>query len=431
MSFVNMELNNTRSISRPIPISHSMSDSLLTKHFDLEFLITDYTLNNIGPVIDSLKICNSGKYSKIIRFALSLCASYGVQKIGYIIKKIYKCFELIMLKLFFKKITTKTKIIFENASTLKSPQQNESPVVSESIYYMNGPIYEIFDRINNNYTYNYINILNGKKVDECMKNNKPSILVLTWTNDKLQSSYVNCFETYPREIYINLKKIIDKYIDASKKMLYYKPINIILNGEPGTGKTTFCDYLGLNQEGYLIDKINMVNFNMLPTEIMQKYRNTFGMPGKSVICFDEIDKAFHKYIENVTEGKTKIQLINEYISDLFNLVDGNTINLTDNVIFVFCSNNFSYIMDYCPEQYKKALTSRFIYREVPPLDRDELYNFLIFYDSKLHKNDKINYKEEIKTKIESLSANYMIPARDLHNKFTISFFDFEKVLENL
>ena len=398
--------------------------------FDYKAVIVEYTLNNVGKILDSLRWCRKQTaVNKIIRFMAILLISYGSQKLDVILKYLLKSTSFLFLNIFFRRITLKNALTNPTESIYFTRDNNSS----DAIYNIRGPVYEHVDCQSQLFNYYYIPWLTGNLIEKLKSQIKPIIRTYTYNNKEVAQHLIKCFETYPRSVYLELTTLIDTYIKSSDLMSIYKPINIVLNGLPGTGKTTFCDYLGIhynNQQQCFIHKINMINYDLLPSQTVAKC-SVSGQAIINIICLDELDKAFYRYINKINDeqsGDSRESRINDYLSDLLNLIDGNTMTVTNHVIFVFCANDFDLIFKTAPEQYQLPLVSRFIHKTVKPIEKDELVDFIKYYNDKLKTNLSAH---DIELKLSPIPATFNITARDLHKLFITNLFNVDDVIKSL
>lgn len=96
---------------------------------------------------------------------------------------------------------------------------------------------------------------------------------------------------FPSNNYKRLGKIVYKYIEISNRTKYYMPLGILLDGEPGLGKTKFVDYLS---ESGVIDHIYKcdmtMHLNKTFEDIIKMFYHDIILKGPTVFMIDEIDK---------------------------------------------------------------------------------------------------------------------------------------------
>ncbi len=265
---------------------------------------------------------------------------------------------------------------------------------------------------------------------------------------------------YATKNFVELFNIIKEYCRTSELLNYYYPISILLNGEPGLGKTRFADYC-YNQNYFesviIIDMLMYTDipFSKIYSLILENFETK--MPkNPNLIIIDELDKYIETFIETQVslesknnsqaeneqnEGKKqtikiikpkmnseieqrKISLMKEFLCDLTKLVD------TDNkykCIYVYCCNNFDNILKGNEETFK-SLKTRFVKFDFKQLDKSEIMNIIRFYNSKFENTPK--YISDIDPIMKDIK-NISVSIRTL-NKIIISFgYDLLRVIDTL
>lgn len=200
-----------------------------------------------------------------------------------------------------------------------------------------------------------------------------------------------------------------------------KPFCINFDGLPGTGKTTFGSYIA--SEG-IFDRVIMYN-------MIQQFKDTFSNtitqlerqlgngsnrekkiddePESVLIILDEIDKWLASYIEiqinkcredarvkrdivkgekeggsivethaklSLEEEKDKASAIkNEFLDQLFNLVEGHILADTRRYVIIFNTNNFDDMFKNVPERYT-ALVDRFQKYKFDKIGKKEIITYI-------------------------------------------------------
>ena len=356
----------------------------------------------------------------------------------------------------------------------------------------------------NRITLYYNSLLSGSKLDEYKKTAQETSLIQGRVIKLVKSVgsgggrctviQKNQHTVFPNPRYNSLYNEINNYFNINNRIGIKKPIAIVLNGIPGVGKTSFCDFI--SQKGICnnLIKVNMMNFTGLSfADIIESINATFKLTDNDLVCFDELDKYFNIYLtnkcgiikedddsngeENENGGdnnigdKNVIEIINQPINDniepelvreyevtdyqdftdidydqpdfkdinvvlgdaqimmnnrqsnhqnkrkirnnkmiantnngqlispeerkqkiidgyvtettnfltkLNILIDGE--ELSSNIIFVFCSNNFDTIFEYASKHFD-SLKDRFIYEDIPSFDKLGAIEFLQYYNS--------------------------------------------------
>ena len=293
----------------------------------------------------------------------------------------------------------------------------------------------------------YNKVLSNTCIDKIKKVSREKTLIkgrVVQLATNIHNSRFNMIEKtqqtmYPNKKYCDLHKQIKNFFMTNELINKHKPIAIVLNGPPGTGKSCFCDYISQKGICKTIIKINMLKFSTKPfNEILNALTNTHQLENNDLICFDELDKYFSMYLEHVintnvhnntsTENndkqeniskceikqettdklsqKYRIMETNNFLSLLMTLIDGE--EHSKNVIYVFCANNFDSIYKHASDHFN-ALKTRFITEKIEPYNRHDVMEFLGYYnrfliDTDLHVNlNNIDLPQELKISVRHLN----------------------------
>ena len=171
---------------------------------------------------------------------------------------------------------------------------------------------------------------------------------------------------FPSKNYLALAKTIRNFFKVVNRTKMYKAQGILIDGEPGLGKSKSCDFLATLNEYNEIYYINMSlttllkkDFKSIVAEVLTR------RAGSTIIYFDELDKyldfyieySFHKQeeIEDFVEYKRRYK--QEFLYELLEVIETNMYE--DGVVFIFCSNNFHTIFEDTNQVHFHSLKSRF------------------------------------------------------------------------
>lgn len=268
--------------------------------------------------------------------------------------------------------------------------------------------------------------------------------------------------------YCHLYDEIRSYFEINNLINIRKPIGIILNGIPGTGKSSFCDYVCQKGICTNVIKINMMNYvNLDFKTILSAIKGKFQLMDNDLLCFDELDKYFNIYLMNkyqkqqsianyvkekdtksavsentetsnniMNEDNVKVNADNEYnesciketntfLTNLNTFIDGEEISA--NIIIVFCANNFDTIFKYATEHFD-SLKDRFIYETIEPYNVDDVCGFLSYYNSYFDGTDYQTTSEKIR---ELVPPNINITARKLHQLMVKNHYNIENTIKKI
>lgn len=288
---------------------------------------------------------------------------------------------------------------------------------------------------------------------------------------------------FPYKKYLHLRQEISNFFKVNDIVARKKPVAIIINGPPGTGKTSFCDYI--SQQGICnqIIKVNMMSFTKIPlNDIVSALNETFSLQDNDLVCFDEIDKYFDIYIRErclmkrmiskkqngvpespkgmmseskilpeessgatqddipITNGDCQSKTLpekrhpegiesseatqdeirneacvresNDFLSSLMTMIDGE--ELSSNIIFIFCANNFDTIYRYATMHFE-ALKSRFIRENIKEYSVSDVKDFLTYYNKFFNNTELETDQEVIDFQIKKLPDDFSIDARTLNH----------------
>jgi hypothetical protein len=295
---------------------------------------------------------------------------------------------------------------------------------------------------------------------------------------KLEPSRIS--HAYPTKNYLELERsirnnfLVDEIIKQQPK-----PSCINFDGEPGTGKTTFGDYIAW---AGIFDRIIVCNFVPLAssdnnfTESMTNLERQinggvskdkkFEEPESILIILDEIDKwltsylnsQIHKlrdesrkkkqtvgdkvpmqmdFVDKLTEKEEeekKIQLKNEFLDQLYKLVDGHMFNDGRSYVIIFNTNDFDSVFENTDKKYS-ALYDRFERYKFSKIGKKEIIKYLCWVNEQLKKWNPRSSLSIEKQKMYSLLVDALC-IRDekildnIHDEIAVTHRTLQKILKS-
>jgi len=304
------------------------------------------------------------------------------------------------------------------------------------------------------------------------------------SDDIVKTDPVSITHAYPTENYIRLEKMIHYHFVADGIIKFPSiPVCISFDGIPGTGKTTFASYIapsGIFDKIYICNMVQLskMDFKEVIGNIERKLITPSNIKDEKILMiFDEIDKWLSSYIENqmstmreqarkkvqVLEDKSsdskkgptvlenyekltideederRLQIRNNFLDQLYNLLEGNMLINTKKYVLIFNTNEFSQIFKDTPKKYN-ALRDRFQQFHFSEIGKTDIIKYLkninnTFINS-LNTNvdcDKI-VKELIVDKddiYDLIPEDYTISYRKLQKILRFSNFSISKTIDNI
>lgn len=248
---------------------------------------------------------------------------------------------------------------------------------------------------------------------------------------------------YETRWYKRLFDAIERHIFISKELDCFTSLPILIDGEPGLGKTRFIDYLARKRICGTVTKIDMtkllkhdfktiINYYMdnkvIFSDIISEHPN--------VLLIDELDKyldynfSYNYSIDKDNYNKKKKDsgpdFMDEdeykkgkkmtFLYELLSLID--TENHYKKCIIIFCANNFESIFENINMRHFHSLRKRFVNINFEKCDKPEIIGFIEYYNKILKKNTR--------NAIQKIKGDVSIPMRDLTQLLFESEYDFDK-----
>lgn len=277
-----------------------------------------------------------------------------------------------------------------------------------------------------------------------------SSLLYDEINKNITTQVVIPNQMFPSQNYKKLASTIDQCINASEKLEYWQVIPILINGEPGLGKSKSLDYLACNTRLSNIIKVDMtrfidsdteININSIITTVLSKIKGN----GETLILFDEIDKYISGFIERSLLGshsdksdqriiETVSHINSKILNSILSLIDSD-MDMKRNLFIIFCSNNFETIFDHVNMTHYKSLETRFIKFRFSRMDKIEYFDYIKWMDSKLNSDRKEPfdkyYEEMLKTYYNVLPSTFSITYREMFHHVVRGLYDIPTICENI
>ena len=418
-----------------------------------------------------------------------VCGIFGVLILKYLVENkdtIPNILKFICIKLFYKNLMVVSK---DNKQLFTLLQKDMNPKSEPKVSYerSNLPIYITLSGETLNL--DYCLFIHDKIIDDyitrsfepvCDFSNKEKKTVLRDANRKYYQPYI----LYPSYNYRRLDKIINNFFDVVKITGMYKAQGILINGEPGLGKSESCSYLAsLNKYGEII------YINMTLVELLKKSFKTIiqeSLPVKSseptIIYFDEMDKYLDfnlMYSYNSEQGQSQGQSLGQNLGQ--NLISGSSpkselksepktdrsetpnsnsnLNLNlrgdyekyivsykteflyellalietksfeNGVVFIFCSNNFDKIFENIDETHFKSLRDRFANVNFNRCDYTELKGFINYFNEKVKGTDMYYEQEVVDLLTEDINSDISLTYRSIKHYHIAAQYDLKLFIE--
>jgi len=235
---------------------------------------------------------------------------------------------------------------------------------------------------------------------------------------------------FPSKDFVKLKGIITKNIESSSKLGSYQVIPLLIDGEPGLGKSEVLNFLAYGTKLSTIKHTDMSDFTNYNLDIDTIFSETLGVSpinGHTLIVIDEIDKYIAGILGN-NDNKLEVVKVNQMmLNSILSLIEHNP-GTKYNLFIVFCSNNFQTIFDYVNMKHYASMKTRFIKIKFHRIDKHEFKEYLRYLHNKLYEGDFDFYFDNfIKKYYDSLPDNFTITIRDLNQCALKQMRDIEKI----
>ena len=225
---------------------------------------------------------------------------------------------------------------------------------------------------------------------------------------------------FPSSNYVNLLSLVKNHFDVCKLLNSYSTIGILLDGEPGLGKTDSLDFLARHKVCDEVLKIDMTTqlhheFDKIISTIFQ----IMGLNTSKVILIDELDKYLdYRVSKSYTELKDdnkpdyvdyKVTYKQNFMYELLGLIEGKDGN--KNIVFIFCANNFKTIFEGLDITHYQSLYDRFLKITFNRCDATEFAKYCQYLNDKF-KGSKW-YRQDLDQLLSTIKSDLSIPYRHI------------------
>ena len=399
-------------------------------------------LKQLFTVWDQSFSCKDGYMSFVKRMVSGTTNALGIFLITYLSRnpdKIVSFFRFLILKFIYRRLELKNVAGTKEAYMHKLLQKEINPKAepSSSLNISGLPLYLT---LNGNYmVLEYCPYIHKKFLDSINKEAdmesevRPNKEIKTQCRDITRKVFVPD-TLFPSKNYLALDTIISNFFTVVNRTKMYKAQGILIDGEPGLGKSKSCDYLASLNKYHEVYYVNLSltallkrDFKSIIDEVLIK------RSGSTIVYFDELDKYLEFYIEYSFHNQEAISDFFEYrrrqkqefLYQLLEVIETNIYE--DGVVFIFCSNNFHTIFEDVNQVHFHSLKSRFAPIRFDRCDRDEITKFIMFFNDKMVGTNM--YYEELNGLIENIKDSISLTYRSVRHCHVKAGYDLEKFIE--
>jgi hypothetical protein len=372
------------------------------------------------------------------------------------IHPLMKMIKSIFFKMFYKTVTYKNNdsgnIEYWKSNTIQKMIHMNADKAGEKIcgskWEKNIPLYlEMQDDYTTVYYFRFIHSNLENKIDEqadklhaTYKSSSKKKCVFSKVLPDLRIAPSKPSIMFPSSNYIKLSKCIHNFIQVNNINKSYQPLGILVDGEPGLGKTKFADYMYETEYVHNIVRMDMTTVKHLDFDHIIKNIYSEGHFVKSTMyVIDELDKYLQYRIDttyyemkdkyNSDDKKDKKNDKNDkkkmiytkkehvhrtklnFLYSLLSILEKD--GLSCPCVIMFCSNNFDSIFEGIDNKHFVSLKKRFMQFRFDRCGRYELIEYLRFYNDKFI--DTEFYEKEFHKYANTIKNNINIPYRDLNH----------------
>lgn len=292
-----------------------------------------------------------------------------------------------------------------------------------------------------------------------MEKNKNAILgsICKKFNNNYTTATYSPMMLFPSSNYKALEKSVDRYLRVVKLTKNYTPLGILINGEPGLGKTKSSDYLAYKEIFKEVIKIDMTLFLENNFEdVFKKCYHGLSISCPTLFVVDEMDKYLSYYIEksyqkkkesllhpeekekkdnpktlNISSLPTKEEYTKscktDFLYALLRILERD--GLSQPCVILFCCNNFNTIFEGVDVIHIDSLKSRFVPITFYRCNAIELVEYLSYFNNLLKGTEMCREKEQFDSLTKLIKCDISLPYRSLTHLSILADYDLLKIVE--
>lgn len=258
-------------------------------------------------------------------------------------------------------------------------------------------------------------------------------------------------QLYPSRNFKLLESVVRSEIETAELLKSYAVFGILIDGEPGLGKSSFADHIAnanLVKNVYRAD-LNVPRFlnKSDVTKVFNDVFNNVPITGSSLFVIDEMDKYLNHIIKSshnalIDEAKKneKLQVDEvisfeehrqqkqaEFINSILAVLERPGVNHP--CIVIFCSNNFNTIFSDLDMTHFNSTLDRFAKFRFERMNKQDVVDYLEYHNTKFE-NTRFHCSD-LKTITDELNADTSITARQLHQITKLASYNFKQIITDL
>ena len=267
-------------------------------------------------------------------------------------------------------------------------------------------------------------IADKKEFRILMHKGKKNVLYRTTSSKSLLSVPSQASKPFVSHSYKNISQIVERLTNIHFTNSNIMIPAIIINGEPGLGKTFLSEHLRFSKYSteITIYHINCLTYNNYEDFISCLESKSYPF---YILMIDEIDKYFDYLCSKLDKDGHQLHQRIELLTKLMNFVDNNS------AIKIFCTNNFNTLFQG-NEVHFNALKSRFMSIDMKPYNTEDIVGFYRFINDCLKNTDCYVGEEKLEVILGKIKLDITngLP-RKLNQILVANCFDFEKSVSEI
>lgn len=258
-------------------------------------------------------------------------------------------------------------------------------------------------------------------------------------------------QLFPSRNFQRLESVIRSEIETAKLLKSHSVFGILIDGEPGLGKSSLGDYIATThvvQKVYRAD-LSIQRFLNKPdvTAVFEDVFNDVPITCSSLFIIDEMDKYLDYTIKSSHDKLIEAAKQDEKLSihEVISFEDHSRQKRTDFLyavlsmlersginhpcIVVFCSNNFDTIFGDLDMTHFRSIQDRFAQFTFERMNRQDVSDYLEYHNLKFE--DTRFHRPDLKTLVNKLNDDVSITARKLHQISKLASYNFERIIEDV